>query len=393
MGLFTPIPVTYAHSEFITVRPHCREQHKVQVLAANVVAEVKHNVRFTIWVGNFGDHNVTFPKKFRVSFADKPPPFVAEPNTAERSEEDAVRPKDITNPGKAPFTRAVKRRAQVHRYNERQPVTQPIQNYTTKFRFNILVHGTVLPPFDWNRTNDVDAQQHYFSKSLRDPPRSSRTTEYFWDVKTMTGVFPISNYMQMKGGVRSENSLHGHQGALVADAEAFDEHWTEQVQIDAEYLEYRDDLLALLEPLADMWDGHLGTVNITQHRIESTPDSKPSTQNVYRSALPQRQMEKETIQKMLEEGFIEPSISEWVAPIVFAPKKDSSLRLCIDYRRLNSVTIRDSYPIPRMDECIDSLGDSQVFSTLDCNSGYWKIEVAPEDPHKMAFVSYHGLYQ
>lgn len=69
-------------------------------------------------------------------------------------------------------------------------------------------------------------------------------------------------------------------------------------------------------------------------------------------------MEKETIQKMLEEGVIEPSISEWAAPIVFAPKKDGSLRVCIDYRRLNAVRIRDSYPIPRIDECIGFFGDA-----------------------------------
>ena len=96
---------------------------------------------------------------------------------------------------------------------------------------------------------------------------------------------------------------------------------------------------------------------------------------------------------MLELGVIEPSTSEWAAPVVFASKKDGSLRFCVDYRRLNAVTVRDSYPIPRMDECIDSLGGAQVFSTLDCNSGYWQVDIPVTDREKTAFVTHHGLFQ
>jgi hypothetical protein len=69
-------------------------------------------------------------------------------------------------------------------------------------------------------------------------------------------------------------------------------------------------------------------------------------------------------------GVIEPSTSEWAAPIVLIPKPDGSLRFCIDYRKLNEVTLRDSYPLPRMDDCLDSLGSATIFTTLDGNSGY-----------------------
>lgn len=72
---------------------------------------------------------------------------------------------------------------------------------------------------------------------------------------------------------------------------------------------------------------------------------------------------------MLEGDVIEPSIYNWAAEIVFVPEKDVSLRFCIGYRRLKAVTIRESYPIPRLDEYIHSLGDGQVFSNLDYNSG------------------------
>ena len=67
---------------------------------------------------------------------------------------------------------------------------------------------------------------------------------------------------------------------------------------------------------------------------------------------------------------IELSNSEWAAPVLFTPKKDSMIRFCIDYRKLNFMKIKDSYPIPRMDECIDTLGNASVFTTLDAYSGY-----------------------
>jgi hypothetical protein len=74
---------------------------------------------------------------------------------------------------------------------------------------------------------------------------------------------------------------------------------------------------------------------------------------------------------MMKSKVIEPTTSEWASLVVLVPKPDGSMRFCIDYRRLNAVTVRDSYPLHRMEECIDSLWDATIFSTLDCNSGYW----------------------
>jgi Reverse transcriptase (RNA-dependent DNA polymerase) len=96
---------------------------------------------------------------------------------------------------------------------------------------------------------------------------------------------------------------------------------------------------------------------------------------------------------MLEAGVIEPASSEWASPVVLVPKPDGSLQFCVEYRRLNALTIRDSYPLPRMDECIDSLGDACVFTTLDCNSGYWQMPVAPDDMDNTTFTSHEGTYR
>jgi hypothetical protein len=69
------------------------------------------------------------------------------------------------------------------------------------------------------------------------------------------------------------------------------------------------------------------------------------------------------------------------------------MRFCIDYRKLNTLTMRDTYPLPRMDECIDSLGEAKLFSTLDCNSGYWQIPVEPADRDKTTFMSHEGTFR
>ena len=116
-----------------------------------------------------------------------------------------------------------------------------------------------------------------------------------------------------------------------------------------------------------MWDGRLGHAHATSHRIDLIPGAKPVHVPPYRAGARAREAESTEVQRMLKAGVIEPANSEWESPVVLVPKPDGSMRFCIDYRRLNALTIRDSYPLPRMDECIDSLGDAQVFSTLDCN--------------------------
>ena len=90
---------------------------------------------------------------------------------------------------------------------------------------------------------------------------------------------------------------------------------------------------------------------------------------------------------------MEPASTEWASPVVLVTKKDGSLRFCVDYHRLNSKTAADSYPLPCMDDCNDSLGDAAVFTMLDCNSGYWQIPVAPEDRDKTTFTTHMGTFR
>lgn len=103
-------------------------------------------------------------------------------------------------------------------------------------------------------------------------------------------------------------------------------------------------------------------------------------------------VEKE-IDEMIKEGVIEPANSEWASPMVIIRKKDDTIRLCVDYRRLNAVTQMDAYPMPRMEDILDQVGQAKYITTLDLAKGYWQVPVAKEDRHKTAFITPKGLYQ
>ena len=149
----------------------------------------------------------------------------------------------------------------------------------------------------------------------------------------------------------------------------------------------------LLRKYSKMYDGTLGEIRVTEHKIDLKEGSEPYAQNPYRAGPKAREFEAQEIDRMLKAGVIEPAQSEWASPVVLVPKKDGTLRFCVDYRRLNAMSVRDSYPLPRMDECIDSLGEAKVFTTLDCNWGYWQVPIREKDRDKTTFASHSGLYR
>ena len=127
-----------------------------------------------------------------------------------------------------------------------------------------------------------------------------------------------------------------------------------------------------------------------QHEINTT--GGPIFQKLRRTPNAMRPVIKAQIQEMLEHGIIRESCSPYASPIVLVPKKNNEVRMCIDYRQLNAVTIKDKYPLPRVDDTIDALFGAKYFTSLDLFSGYSQILVKPEDIHKTAFICEFGLF-
>ena len=124
-----------------------------------------------------------------------------------------------------------------------------------------------------------------------------------------------------------------------------------------------------------------------------TGDAQPVRLPTYRLPHAYREPVKQEMEEMLDSGIIVPSQSPWSAPIVPVTKKDGSLRLCVDFRRLNSVSKADAYPMPRVDELIDRLGKAKYLSVIDLTRGYWQIPLVKTAQEKTAFSTPFGLFQ
>ena len=135
-----------------------------------------------------------------------------------------------------------------------------------------------------------------------------------------------------------------------------------------------------------------GRTNRIEHRIE-TEGAAPIRQRSRRIAPAQRAETTKLLEQMLQKKVIQPSTSPWASPIVLVRKKDGTLRFCVDYRKLNAVTRKDAYPLPRIDDALDTLGSSKWFTTLDLISGYWQVEVSDQDKEKTAFSTPEGLFE
>ena len=127
--------------------------------------------------------------------------------------------------------------------------------------------------------------------------------------------------------------------------------------------------------------------------IELAPETTPVSKAPYRMAPAELKELKEQLQELLDKGFIRPSHSPWGAPVLFVKKKDGSMRMCIDYRELNKVTIKNKYPLPRIDDLFDQLQGAAVFSKIDLRSGYHQLRIKESDIPKTAFRTRYGHYE
>ena len=154
-------------------------------------------------------------------------------------------------------------------------------------------------------------------------------------------------------------------------------------------------LMALLDEFQDVYSrgaNDLGKTSKVYHKIP-TGDARPIKQGSRRLPYHQRREVETNLDAMVKNGVVTPSTSPWSSPIVLVKKKDGTTRFCVDYRKLNDVTRKDAYPLPRIDETLDALGGAAYFSTMDLASGYWQVEVDPSDRDKTAFTTFKGLLE
>ncbi|UYV63096.1 hypothetical protein LAZ67_2003113 [Cordylochernes scorpioides] len=129
-----------------------------------------------------------------------------------------------------------------------------------------------------------------------------------------------------------------------------------------------------------------------KHKIE-TDDHAPTKQRPYRVSGMERKIIQQEVDRMMQQDIIQFSESPWSSPVVLVKKKNGSWRFCVDYRRLNKITKKDVYPLPRVDDALDNLSGARYYSSMDLRTGYWQIEVDEHDREKTAFITPDGLYE
>jgi hypothetical protein len=174
-------------------------------------------------------------------------------------------------------------------------------------------------------------------------------------------------------------------------------HWRDEEVGEPEISDHlsqqqKQEILELITEFTAVFSNEPGRTTLVQHHIE-TGNAVPHRQPPYRLPMAYREQVRRELDEMLDRGLIVPSVSEWASPIVIVRKKDNSIRFCVDYRKLNQVTRVDAYPMPRVDELIDLIGNATFITVLDLTRGYWQVPMSPQSQRKTAFITPYGLFE
>ena len=149
---------------------------------------------------------------------------------------------------------------------------------------------------------------------------------------------------------------------------------------------HRGDILHLLHSYPSLFGDVPSRTSVCEHDID-VGDAAPIKQHAYRCPIVKRELMKKEVQYLVENGLALPSCSPWSSPCLLTPKSDGTPRFCTDYRKVNAVTVSDSFPLPRLEDCIDSIGPAKFISKLDLLKRYWQVPLTPRACEISAFVT------
>ncbi|XP_066990453.1 uncharacterized protein [Macrobrachium rosenbergii] len=187
------------------------------------------------------------------------------------------------------------------------------------------------------------------------------------------------------------NLLKGYHGRMTETDSSHDRNLGDKnPHLDNEKLL---DLIHLFEMCPDVVKDELGSCTILKHDVILTEEATPIKQSPYRLNPQKRLRMKEAVQYLLTNGLIKPCCSPWASPSLLTPKEDGTDRLCTDFRKVNELTVTDSFPLPRLDDLIDSVGNEKFVTKIDLQKGYYQALLTPKATEISALLTPDGLYK
>ena len=265
------------------------------------------------------------------------------------------------------------------------PITVSIDHYQERLEFDVtdLAHYDVIIGIPWLRKHNphIDWRMNQITMNMGNKvivlETNHKNREKNRQVQTLSAV-------ELRQAMKGEDQLY-----MLLTKEANPSDINQEIQ--------SDDLTKVLQKYEDVFPedlpDQLPPPRSVDHHIHLVPGSEAPSRPTYRLSYTEMQELRRQIDELCNKNLIRPSQSPYGAPILFVKKKDGSLRLCVDYRALNRITIKNKYPLPRIEELFDQLYQATIFSKIDLRSGYHQIRIAPEDTHKTAFRTRYGHFE
>ena len=274
----------------------------------------------------------------------------------------------------------------------------PVPVHLRSVPLNSMIANTIAQQHQAaaNGTNDTDSNPttHMFMVYVTQPsegsPATVAATIAAYDLHSVVAASVSIDNMQ-------PHTVHANSAMMPSEAAPVDDAGTETLHVEIEGM--RAEVTGVVQDFKDRFPSDM-PAGLPPDRpgIAHTIPIKPGEHNPpyrkpYRLTEQEKQQVEEKVNELLEKGWIQPSHSPYGAPILFVAKKDGGLRMCVDYRALNAQTVKNKYPLPRIEDLLDELQGAKVFSCLDLQQAYHQVRLRDEDIEKTAFLTHKGQFE